>query len=70
MSLCVIFVLRVAYILGGCLDCKSITYVERPSFCISECLATLVFFLSFYFLVALEDVVNTVTQKWCKVQRH
>jgi hypothetical protein len=48
--ICFIFVLRVAYVLGRCVDCKSVTYVELPSYCISECFAAFSFVLSFYFI--------------------
>ena len=53
------FFLRVAYILGSCVDCKSITYVERPSFCISEWLAAFSFVIFFYFLVSFDEAVET-----------
>jgi hypothetical protein len=63
-----IFVLRVAYILGILLTVNPSTYVGHPTFCISEWLATVNIVISFYFLVAFEKAVVTVTQNWCKVQ--
>jgi hypothetical protein len=60
VSYLLIFVLRVAYILGILLTPS--TYVGHPTFCISEWLAAINIVISFYFLVAFEKVVETVTQ--------
>jgi len=43
-------------------------YVELVTFCISEWLAAFSFVISFYFVVSFDEVVESVTQKWCKVQ--
>ena len=44
-------------------------YVELVTFCISDWLAAFSFVISFYFVVSFDEVVETVTQKWCKVQQ-
>ena len=44
-------------------------YVELVTFCISEWLAAFSFVISFYFIVSFDEVLETVTQKWCKVQQ-
>jgi len=46
------------------------TCVELPAFCISEWFAAFNFGISFYFLVLVDEVVETVTQNWCRVQWH
>jgi len=66
--ICFIFVLGVAYIRGSCVDNKSI-YEELITFCISEWLAAFGFVISFYFVVLFDEVVETITQMRCKVQR-
>jgi len=44
-------------------------YVELVTFCISEWLAAFSFVITFYVIVSFDEVVETVTQKWCKVQQ-
>jgi len=44
-------------------------YVELVTFCISEWLAAFSFVISFYFVISFDEAVETVTQKWCKVQQ-
>jgi hypothetical protein len=44
------------------------TCVEHPAFYIAEWLAAFNIAISFYILVSFDKVVETVTQKWCKVQ--
>jgi hypothetical protein len=68
VSYLLIFVLRVAYILDILLTVNPSTYVGHPTFCISEWLAVFNVVISFYFLVAFEKAVETLTQNWCKVQ--
>jgi len=58
------------YILGIVLTVYSYTYVELPTFCISEWLATVNIGISFYFIVSFDKVVKTVTQKLHKLQQH
>jgi hypothetical protein len=70
VSYLLIYVLRVAYILGMLLTLSPSTYVGHPTFCISEWLAAFSIVISFYILVAFEKGVETVTQNWCKVQWH
>jgi len=43
--------------------------VELVTFCISGWLAAFSFVISFYFVVSFDEAVETVTQKWCKVQQ-
>jgi hypothetical protein len=61
VSYLLIFVLRVAYVLGILLTVNPSTYVGHPTFCISEWLATFNIVTSFYFLVAFKKVVENVT---------
>jgi hypothetical protein len=68
VSYLLIFVLIVAYILGILLTVNPSTYVGHSTFCISEWLAAFNIVISFYFLVAFEKAVETVTQNWCKVE--
>jgi len=56
--------------LGVVLNVNPSTYVEHPTFCISEWLAAFSVVISFYFLVSFDEVVETVTQNWCMVQCH
>jgi len=42
-------------------------YVELVTFCISDWLAAFSFVITFYFVVSFDEIVETVTQKWCKV---
>jgi hypothetical protein len=66
--ICLIFVLRVACILGVVLNVNPSTYVEHPTFCISECLAAFNVVISSCFLVSFDEVLKTVTQQRCKLQ--
>jgi hypothetical protein len=43
------------------------TYVELPTFCISEWLAVFNIIISSYFIVSFHEVLQTVTQNWCKM---
>ena len=44
------------------------TYVELPTFCISEWLAAFNIVICSYFIVSVDEVLQIVTQNWCKVQ--
>jgi len=43
---------------------------NSTTFCISELLRAFNCIISFYFPVSVEEVTETVTQKWCKAPWH
>jgi len=58
--ICFIYVLRIAYNLGSCVQCKSIYIIELPTFYASEWLSTFNFVICFFFIWWGERNCSTV----------
>jgi len=63
------FVVAVAYILDSCVYCKSFHICRTGNILHFRLACSFSFVISFYSVVSFDEVVETVTQKWCKVQQ-
>jgi len=68
--ICFNYVLVVAYNLGSCVDCRSIYICRTPNIEHFRMLYSFELHCILYFLLSLQEVKETIKQKWCKALRH